>query len=48
MTLFRFWGQRLNRWREAARKEFLRNPDVVLFERGPEKASLIGEGMRGR
>ena len=48
MTLFRSLGQRLNRWRETARKEFLRDPDVVLFERSAEKTSLISEGVRGR
>ncbi|MCI4591898.1 hypothetical protein MOK15_17580 [Sphingobium sp. BYY-5] len=49
MSLLRSWGQRWNQLRNAARREFLRDPNVVLFERGPEQAAtLTHEGRGGR
>lgn len=49
MTLFRSLGQRLNRLREMARREFLRDPDVVLFERGSDSAPVLArKGGDGR
>lgn len=45
MPLLRSLAPRWGRLREAARREFLRDPDVVLFERagGP-----IRDGAHGR
>lgn len=45
MTLLRSLARRWTRLREAARREFLRDPDVVLFERRVETA---GDGVHGR
>ena len=49
MSLFRFWSQRWNRLREVARQEFLREPYIILFEHGSEKASVaVRETAHGR
>jgi len=45
MSLFHSLSQRWTRLRVAARREFLRDPDVVLFERQPEPRR---EGAHGR
>lgn len=45
MSLLRSLPQRWARLREAARREFLRDPDVVLFERA---AGPVRDGAHGR
>jgi hypothetical protein len=45
MSLFRSLTQRWTLLRGAARREFLRDPDVVLFERQAEPRR---EGAHGR
>jgi len=45
MNLLRSLPQRWARLREVARREFLRDPDMILFERRAEPAS---EGAHGR
>ncbi|WP_200928366.1 hypothetical protein [Sphingobium sp. Leaf26] len=44
MSLLRSLPQRWARLREAARREFLRDPDVVLFERRVEP---LGDATHG-
>ncbi len=45
MRLLRSLGQSWTRLREAARREFLRDPNVILFER---RANPASEGAHGR
>lgn len=49
MTFLHSLIQGWARLREAARREFLRDPDVILFERVAEPSpALAREGARGR
>ncbi|WP_416464274.1 hypothetical protein [Sphingomonas sp. VDB2] len=44
MRLLRSLGQRWTRLWIAARREFLRDPDVVLFDRRPDPAREAAQG----
>jgi hypothetical protein len=45
MALLHFLGASWHRLREAMRREFLRDPNVILFERGAESGQR-GEASR--
>lgn len=46
MSLLRSLGREWRRLREAARQEFLRDPNVILFERGADHTARDPAGVR--
>lgn len=42
MNLLRSLVESWSRWRDAARREFLRDPDVILFDRAASRQESAG------